>query len=175
MLITLSPLADAAPQDIEQLLDAAFGADRRGRTAYRLREGMAAIPDLSLAAFEEDRLVGSLQCWPIALHARDGMTPLILVGPVAIEPRRQRHGIGRMMMRAMLTRAESREPLVLIGDPEYYDRHFGFSADATANWELPGPFERSRLLARTAGRALPDQGTLGPRRETGETKAVPLR
>ena len=180
MLITLSPLADAAPQDIERLLDAAFGADRRGRTAYRLREGMAAIPDLSFAAFEDDRLVGSLQCWPIALHARapharDGMTPLILVGPVAIEPRRQRHGIGRMMMRAMLARAESREPLVLIGDPEYYGRHFGFSADATANWELPGPFERRRLLARTTDRELPDQGTLGPRRETSETKAVPLR
>jgi len=165
-LITLSPLADAAPQDIERLLDAAFGAERRGRTAYKLREGMPWIPALSLAAFEEDRLVGSLQSWPIALHGPEGETPLILVGPVAVDPDRQQQGIGRMMMTAMLAHAEDREPLVLIGDPEYYGRYFGFIADAPASWDLPGPFERRRLLARTGGRDLPYRGMLGPRSET---------
>ena len=119
MLITLSPLADADPNAVELLLDAAFGADRRGRTAYKLREGMAVIPDLSLAAWEEERLVGALQCWPIALHGAAGETPLILVGPVAVDPERQQQGIGRAMMRKMLTHVEGREPLVLIGDPEY--------------------------------------------------------
>ena len=164
MLITLSPLADADPNAVELLLDAAFGADRRGRTAYKLREGMAVIPDLSLAAWEEERLVGALQCWPIALHGAAGETPLILVGPVAVDPERQQQGIGRAMMPKMLTHVEAREPLVLIGDPGYYGRHFGFIADAPANWELPGPFERRRLLARTGGRDLPYRGMLGPRR-----------
>ena len=163
MLITLSPLADADPNAVELLLDAAFGADRRGRTAYKLREGMAVIPDLSLAAWEEERLIGALQCWPIALHGAVGETPLILVGPVAVDPERQQQGIGRAMMREMLMHVEGREPLVLIGDPEYYGRHFGFIADASANWELPGPFERRRLLARTGGRDLPYRGMLGPR------------
>lgn len=163
MLITLSPLADADPDAVESLLDAAFGADRRGRTAYRIREGMLPIADLSLAVFEEDRLVGALQCWPIALRGPGGETPLILVGPVAVAPARQRQGIGHAMIGEMLARAEGREPLVLIGDPEYYGRHFGFIADQTANWELPGPFERRRLLARTGGRHLPFRGMLGPR------------
>jgi len=162
-LITLSPLADADPNEVEALLDASFGADRRGRTAYKLREGMQAIPELSFAAWEEDRMVGALQCWPIALHNDAGDTPLILVGPVAVDPERQQQGIGRAMMREMLTLAEDREALVLIGDPEYYGRHFGFIADQTANWELPGPFERRRLLARTGGRDLPYRGILGPR------------
>ena len=75
MLITLAPLADARPEDVERLLDAAFGADRHTRTAYRLREGMAAIPELSLAALEDERLVGALQSWPIAL--------LIVLSPIA--------------------------------------------------------------------------------------------
>ena len=163
MLITLSPLADADPNDVEALLDASFGADRRGRTAYKLREGMQAIPELSFAAWEEDRMVGALQCWPIALHGEESDTPLILVGPVAVDPERQQQGIGRAMMREMLALANTREPLVLIGDPEYYGRHFGFIADQTANWELPGPFERRRLLARTGGRDLPYRGILGPR------------
>jgi len=163
LLITLSPLAEAEPNAVELLLDAAFGAERRGRTAYKLREGMGPIPELSLAAFEDDRLVGALQCWPIALHGAEGETPLILVGPVAVDPMRQQRGIGRAMMQEMLAHSEGREPLVLIGDPEYYGRHFGFIADATANWELPGPFERRRLLARTGGRDLPYRGMLGPR------------
>jgi predicted N-acetyltransferase YhbS len=166
LLITLSPLADADPNDVELLLDAAFGADRRGRTAYKVREGTSVIPDLSFAAWEEDRLVGALQSWPIALHGPEGETPLILVGPVAVDPERQQQGIGRAMMREMLAHAEGREPMVLIGDPEYYGRHFGFIADATANWELPGPFEQRRLLARTGGRDLPYRGMLGPRDET---------
>jgi predicted N-acetyltransferase YhbS len=172
LLITLSPLADADPDAVERLLDAAFGTDRHGRTAYKLREGMCVIPELSFAAWEDERMVGALQCWPIALHNDQGETPLILVGPVAVDPERQQQGIGRAMMREMLTHTAEREALVLIGDPEYYGRHFGFIADASANWELPGPFERRRLLARTGGRDLPYRGMLGPR---GETKGAFLR
>ena len=172
MLITLSPLADAAPDDVERLLDAAFGTDRHERTAYRIRAGMAVIPDLSLSAWEDDRLIGTLQSWPIALHGPEGETPLVLLGPVAVAPDGQQQGIGRRMMATMLAGAESYPPLVLIGDPEYYGRHFGFIADATANWELPGPFERRRLLARTGGRDLPYRGMLGPQ---SETKATDLR
>ena len=171
-MITLAPIAEARPEDVEDLLDAAFGGDRRTRTAYRIREGMAPIPELSLAAFEDQQLVGALQSWPIALHGPEGETPLVLVGPVAVDPDRQQQGIGRRMMDAMLERSADHPPLVLIGDVEYYGRHFGFIADATANWDLPGPFERRRLLARTGGRELPFSGMLGPRRET---KAIDLR
>lgn len=166
LLISLAPLADADPADIEALLDAAFGTDRHERTAYKLRTGMAAIPDLSVAAFEGERLVGTLQCWPVALHGQDGETPLILVGPVAVAPDRQQQGIGRALMDVMLSRTKNREPLILIGDPEYYGRHFGFVADATSGWTLPGPYEPRRLLAHAGGRALPGEGEIGPRRET---------
>lgn len=163
MPFTLVPLAEADPQAVEQLLDAAFGADRRTRTAYRLREGETPIAAFSLAARDGAALVGALVCWPIALHDGEQATPLVLVGPVAVAPDRQNEGIGRAMMHAMLERGGAGEPLVLIGDPEYYGRWFGFIADQTTNWELPGPFERRRLLARANGRDLPFRGTLGPR------------
>lgn len=147
------------------LLDRVFGADRRRRTAYRIRDGMTAIPDLSFAAFDRaGELVGSLQCWPAAL---DGDVPLVLVGPVAVEPAHQREGVGRAMMERMITAADyiGSDPLVLIGDPEYYGRFFGFDARWTQGWTVPGPVERRRLLARVrAGAALPHDGHLGPRR-----------
>jgi predicted N-acetyltransferase YhbS len=157
MTFHIEALALADPATVETLLDEAFGTDRHDRTAYRIREGMEAIAPLSLAAFEVDRLIGTLQCWPVALND----VPLILVGPVAVVPGLQRAGIGRAMMDAMMAKPR-RDPLVMIGDPEYYGRFFGFSADMTQQWTVPGPVERHRLLCKS-DIALPATGVLGPR------------
>lgn len=159
-MFDLVPLADVPADAVETLLDAAFGADRHGRTAYRVREGMGAIPELSFAAVENGALVGSIQCWPVALACDDGgSVPMVMVGPVAVSPARQNVGIGRALMWRAIESAGG-EPLMLIGDPEYYDQ-FGFDAHATGAWRLPGPFERRRLLARNNA---PDRaGIVGPR------------
>ena len=152
-MVELLPLSDIEPQAVEDLLDAAFGADRFGRTAYRIRQGMDAVPALSFAAVEDGALVGTIQCWPVAHHAPDGgVAPLVLVGPVAVRPDVQRGGHGRLLMAHMLKAAETEADgaLMMIGDPEYYGRFFGFTADATAGWTLPGPYEQRRLLARPA-------------------------
>jgi predicted N-acetyltransferase YhbS len=168
-VIALVPLAEIDSQAVEGLLDRAFGPDRRHRTAYRVRAGTRAIPSLSFAAVREDgALAGTIQCWPVALACNSGdSVPLVMVGPVAVEPQWQQEGIGRALMDRMLgAAAESGEPgsdaLMMIGDPEYYGRFFGFTAEATAGWRLPGPFEPRRLLAR--GDSVPDcAGDLGPR------------
>jgi predicted N-acetyltransferase YhbS len=161
-------LSDIEPQAVEALLDAAFGSDRFGRTAYRIREGMDAVPDLSFALVEASVLIGTIQCWPVAHRAADGTaTPLVMVGPVAVRPDVQRGGHGRALMAHMLTAAESRadSALMMIGDPEYYGRFFDFTAGATGAWDLPGPFERRRLLARAVnGHGVPvAAGMIGPR------------
>ncbi len=159
------PLGHVDPAAVEGLLDTAFGMDRHGRTAYRLREGTAWLPGLSLAAVDGAALVATIQCWPIALAPDCGPPlPITLVGPVAVLPGRQRDGIGRALMQAMLAAAGDVADLLLIGDPEYYGRFFGFTADATGGWALPGPVERRRLLARLGSNtAWPRHGTLGPR------------
>lgn len=161
-------MSDIAPSAVEDLLDAAFGADRFGRTAYRLRAGMAAVPALSFAAVEDGELVGTIQCWPVAHHAPGGAaTPLVMVGPVAVRPAVQRGGHGRTLMAHMLKAAETAadSALMMIGDPEYYGRFFGFTANATGAWDLPGPYEKHRLLARAVnGHGLPTgAGMIGPR------------
>ena len=165
-MIRIAPIAEVEPQAVEQLLDRAFGPDRHERTAYRIRAGMPAISRLSFAAFEQDALVGTIQCWPILFDGDDGRdVPLVMVGPVAVEPARQRDGIGRDLMLCALNAAVATgeaESLMLIGDPEYYGRFFGFSADRTGGWRVPGPVEQRRLLA--LGDAVPDgAGMLGPR------------
>jgi predicted N-acetyltransferase YhbS len=157
MTIRIAPLSDADPHAVEDLLDDAFGADRHTRTAYRIRAGMPVIDALSFAAFENHVLVGTIQSWPVAV----GEAPVVLVGPVAVAPDRQRAGIGRMLMTKLIDTAPD-TAMMMIGDPEYYGRFFGFTADATGGWNVPGPVERRRLLARNA-EALPRTGALGPR------------
>ncbi len=164
-MVEIIPLSHVAPAAVEALLDAAFGADRHGRTAYRLRSGTVAIDALSLAAVARDgcdappQLIGSIQCWPVALDADDSgaRAPMILVGPVAVAPDVQRGGIGRRLMEVMLAAAPAQADgaLMMIGDPEYYGRFFDFSAEATAGWRLPGPVEQRRLLARAIGAHVP--------------------
>jgi predicted N-acetyltransferase YhbS len=170
------PLADIPPHKVEALLDAAFGADRFGRTAYAIRRGMAAIPELSFALVQDGELIGTVQCWPIALktEALDNspliMAPLIMVGPVAVHPAHQGAGHGRTLMDAAIAACEAHADalqsygLMMIGDPDYYGRFWGFSADQTGQWQAPGPVERHRLLALSVrGYDLPMAGMLGPR------------
>jgi len=160
-LSDLIPLSRIAPPDVEALLDLAFGPGRLARTAYRVRMGTLPIVSLSFAATEGDALVGSIQCWPVELRAGDGtIAPLIMVGPVAVRPERQGDGIGRALMARSIAAAGPEAPLMLIGDPEYYGQ-FGFTADRTGGWSLPGPYEQRRLLAM--GDVPASVGMVGPR------------
>jgi len=161
-LAAIVPIARIDADAVEALLDHAFGADRFGRTAYRLRAGTSAMPELSFAAIEDGALIGSIQCWPVRIDD----APAIMVGPVAVEPLLQRAGIGRTLMQAMLDVWEAGDwpGLMMIGDPEYYGRFFGFSANDTAGWIIDGPVDRHRLLARIRpGQALPEVGEVKPR------------
>jgi predicted N-acetyltransferase YhbS len=151
-LYQIVPLSQIDDADIETLLDAAFGADRKARTAYKMRSGTKAIELLSFAALGDDgSLLGTLQSWPVKLENADGVQDMLtLVGPVAVAPLLQRGGIGRALMTRLVdaTAAYGHDALIMIGDPEYYGRFFGFSAEATSGWAVPGPVERHRLLAR---------------------------
>lgn len=164
---TLIPLDNVDSALIEALLDRAFEPERRQRTAYSLREGVDWLPGLSFAAIdEEDNLVGTIQCWPVALTDPAGRRhPMILVGPVAVLPEAQGAGYGKALMTAAIGALDPRAPLpqVMIGDPEYYGRFWGFSAEHTGGWTLPGPWEPRRLLVRCDNPAvLPSEGSLGP-------------
>ena len=157
----LLPLATIPAAEVEALLDAAFGRDRHGRTAYRVRAGLTAIDELSFAKVEDGRLVGCIQCWPVQLNGDDsGTLPMVMVGPVAVAPPRQGMGIGHRLMERAIAAAGDGAPLMLVGDAPYYQR-FGFTTARTGGWRMPGPYDQARLLAR--GDVPLRSGILAPR------------
>jgi putative acetyltransferase len=53
-----------------------------------------------------------------------GEEPVVALGPIAVEPDRQRRGIGSALVTAALEEAARRgeRAVILLGDPEYYGR-----------------------------------------------------
>jgi predicted N-acetyltransferase YhbS len=169
----LQPLETHGDAAIDDVLDQAFGADRHGRTAYKIRDGASWLPHFSYAVADASgSLIALLQSWPVALLGEDGtVTPLIMVGPVAVLPSVQGEGLGRMLMDRLVVDADTHAdaPLMMIGDPEYYGRFWDFNAEVTSGWRAPGPVETRRLLLRQVAPIAPLpalSGMLGPRMKT---------
>ena len=91
--------------------------------AIRRSEGF--VPSLSLVAEDEGEIVGQALFSYVALASSSRR--LLELGPISVRPDRQREGIGGLLIREGIARAEElEEPVVLVlGHPDYYPR-FGF-------------------------------------------------
>lgn len=131
---------------IEQLLDVAFGIDRRVKTSYRLREGSNPAGGLSLVVRDaEVGLAGSISFWPLAIGGAG--TPALLLGPLVVHPQRQNLGVGLTLMQDGLARAKARGHrfVILVGDAPYYAR-VGFQKLPDGQLLMPGPVDPKRFL-----------------------------
>lgn len=144
-MITIRPEtpADIAPR--ERLLDSAFGKSRRRKTSERLREGRLPAQGLAFSAADETgKLIGTLRLWEACA---DSGQQLLLLGPLAVDGRHQRQGIGAALMRHALGEARrlGHHAVILVGDAPYYAR-FGFTHAPTQKLKLPGPVDPERFL-----------------------------
>ena len=131
---------------IEQLLDIAFGIDRRVKTSYRLREGSSPAEGLSLVVRDaEVGVAGAISFWPLAIGKAG--TPALLLGPLVVHPGRQNLGVGLALMQEGLACAKARGHrfVILVGDAPYYAR-VGFQKLPEGQLTLPGPVNLERFL-----------------------------
>ena len=128
----------------EALLDVCFGDNRSARTCQRLRDGRNPARGLAFSAVRGGRLVGTIRLWSVSAGGR----PSLVLGPLAVEPAMRELGLGAALVRHTIQAATERghASIILLGDAPYYER-FGFSAAKAAELQLPGAFERERLLA----------------------------
>ena len=91
-------------QAIERLHERTFGPGRFVLSAYRLREHVDHLLDLSFTARIGTLLVGSVRQLPICI----GDTPALMLGPLTVEPPFRKRGVGRMLLDRSLRDAKAK-------------------------------------------------------------------
>jgi len=141
LTILAETAGDALP--IERLHQRTFGPGRFVLSAYRLREHVDHLLDLSFTARIGTLLVGSVRQLPILI----GDTKALMLGPLTVEPPFRGRGVGRALLDRSLRDAKARghRLVVLVGDEAYYSR-VGFKAIPKGRATMPGPVDYGRLL-----------------------------
>lgn len=124
--------------EIETLIDAAFGDRETSAFAGRIRSSPGYVPDLSFVVEENGEIVAHTMLSRIRLEGPD--VDVLVLTPMSVRPDRQRQGVGRALVEAVLAAADERgEPLVLVeGIPAYYPK-LGFRSATAIGLERPDP------------------------------------
>src|SRR4051812_16916364 len=141
--LTILPERPNDADAIERLHERTFGPGRFVLSAYRLRDHIGHLLDLSFTARIGTLLVGSVRQLPICI----GDTPALLLGPLTVEQPFRDRGIGRKLLDRAIADAgkKGHRLIMLVGDEPYYGR-FGFKLIPKGSVTMPGPVNQDRLL-----------------------------
>jgi predicted N-acetyltransferase YhbS len=141
--LTILPETVGDALAIERLNARTFGPGRFVLSAYRLREHVDHLLDLSFTAWIGTLLVGSVRQLPVCV----GDTRALLLGPLTVEPPFRSRGVGRALLDRALkdARTKGHGLVLLVGDEAYYSR-VGFKTVPKGRASMPGPVDYNRLL-----------------------------
>jgi predicted N-acetyltransferase YhbS len=130
--------------DVERVLDRAFGPGRFAKTSERVRErGAVFEPSLSRVALDDaGEVIGVCRIWRV-----EAGEPVFFLGPLAVDPAAQQAGVGLAMVRDAVAacRAVDGNGVILVGAERFF-RPIGFTIVPAGRVTLPGPVDPARLL-----------------------------
>jgi putative acetyltransferase len=150
-MISIRPEQPADHAVIAEVVRAAFGSDAEPELVRRIRASPEYVPELALVAEVDGEVVGHVMISGAILRSADGDHPIQMLSPLAVDPARQRSGVGSALVRAATHRAgELGHPFVVLeGSPVYYGR-LGFEPAAAHGVTMPipdwAPPEAAQLL-----------------------------
>ena len=94
----------------------------------RIRKEPYFIPELSLVATEDQRIVGQVVLYEMSIDTSDKTVTQLVLSPLSVEPGSFRRGIGTSLIKEGCLRAQrlGYKAVFLCGDIGYYSR-FGFA------------------------------------------------
>ncbi len=125
---------------IDEVHDRAFGGRDEGEIVRLLRKTARFIPELSLVADWEGRVIGHILFYPIEIRGGNPPRETLALAPMAVLPEHQRRGVGSRMVWDGLEAARrlGYGSVIVLGHPAYYPR-FGFRPASI--WGIRPPFE----------------------------------
>lgn len=136
MSVENTVVRQARPEDRSAILDLntrAFGQPEEAAIIQRLEKDGDIL--LELVAEQEGQIVGHILFYPVGVFGKLGAVGL---GPMSVDPWIQRAGIGSTLVtRGLEIVRDSGAPLVFVLGHEHYYPRFGFSVEATSEFETP--------------------------------------
>lgn len=132
---------------IEDLFDRTFGPGHFAKTAERLRENSASIPEVNRVAIADGAVIGVCRVWPLVVGERRDRA--LFYGPVAVSPAWRGASLGLDVTQAALEagRALGWPAAILIGAPDYFGR-IGFRVTPPNQLLFPGPQDQTRVMVQ---------------------------
>lgn len=160
IIVRQETVADVRAIDVVNL--SAFEGEAEAVLVTALRQSEHFIPELSLVAEIDSRIVGHILLSRAYLGHTGGEVDVLVLAPMAVVPSQSHRGIGSALVRAALTKAVSlgHKAIVVVGHPEFYAR---FGLEKASKWDirclLPVPEESVQAIDLVKG-ALGSGGTL---------------
>lgn len=148
---------------IRQVVAAAFGQTSEANLVEKIRNSSNFIPELSIVAVEEGKVLGHILFSPIVIESREQTVPALALAPLAVTPTRQREGIGSQLVQAGLSKCRElgHGIVVVLGHSDYYPR-FGFHRASQFGVQAPFsvPDEAFMVLALKPNALMGVSGTV---------------
>ena len=127
--------------DVFELNKAAFAQDVEGKLVNELRKSNAFIPELSLVATLDKKIIGHILFTKIKIKNDSGNEyNSLALAPIAVAPEFQKQGIGSQLIKQglALSKRLGHQSIIVLGHEHYYPK-FGFVP--AANWNIKAPFD----------------------------------
>ena len=141
--MTIREETEADFLEITQITRAAFRGDYEVALIEKLRGARLVI--VSLVAVDDGSVIGHVLFSELGVEVDGRRVKSAALAPIAVQPNRQRQGIGSKLIESGLESLRNRgyEAVIVLGHPDYYPR-FGFSADLTGT--LAAPFSGKAFM-----------------------------
>ena len=141
MQIIMISITSETPEDIaaiREVVTAAFGRPNEAELVEIIRNSPNFIPELSLVAKQDGKVVGHILFSLVAIETQQGNVEAQALAPLCVTPTHQRQNIGAQLVQAGLTKCREldRNIIIVLGEPHYYQR-FGFQTASKFGIQAP--------------------------------------
>jgi putative acetyltransferase len=148
---------------IREVVTAAFGGTSEAELVEAIRNSPNFIPELSIVAIEDGKVLGHILFSPIVIEANKQTVSALALAPLAVTPVHQHKGIGSQLVQLGLSKCRElgHSLVVVLGHPNFYQR-FGFQRANQFGVQAPFtvPDEAFRILELKPGGLINVSGTV---------------